>query len=143
MLFYGEVSLTALTAKQEKFVQGLISGLSQRKAYRAAFPNSVKWKDETVDAKACNLIKVDKIKARYNELKEKAENLAIMTRVQRMITLSEIAQNGKKDDSRIKAIDTLNKMDGIYTNKIELSKPVDETVKEMTDYLNGRIHNDK
>lgn len=133
----------SLTAKQEKFVQGLISGLSQRKAYRTAFPNSVKWKDETVDAKACNLLKTDKIMARYNELKEKAENLAIMTRVQRMITLSDIAQNGKKDDSRIRAIDTLNKMDGIYTNKIELSKPVDETVKEMTDYLNGRIHNDK
>lgn len=133
----------SLTAKQEKFVQGLISGLSQRKAYRTAFPNSVKWKDETVDAKACNLLKTDKIMARYNELKEKAENLAIMTRVQRMITLSDIALNGKKDDSRIRAIDTLNKMDGIYTNKIELSKPVDETVKEMTDYLNGRIHNDK
>lgn len=133
----------SLTAKQEKFVQGLISGLSQRKAYRTAFPNSVKWKDETVDAKACSLLKTDKIMARYNELKEKAENLAIMTRVQRMITLSDIAQNGKKDDSRIRAIDTLNKMDGIYTNKIELSKPVDETVKEMTDYLNGRIHNDK
>lgn len=132
----------SLTAKQEKFVQGLISGLSQRKAYRTAFPNSVKWKDETVDAKACNLIKTDKIMARYNELKEKAENLAIMTRVQRMITLSDIAQNGKKDDSRIKAIDTLNKMDGIYTNKIELSKPVDETVKEMTEYLNSRIEND-
>lgn len=133
----------SLTAKQEKFVQGLISGLSQRKAYRTAFPNSVKWKDETVDAKACSLLKTDKIMARYNELKEKAENVAIMTRVQRMITLSDIAQNGKKDDSRIRAIDTLNKMDGIYTNKIELSKPVDETVKEMTDYLNGRIHNDK
>ena len=132
----------SLTAKQEKFVQGLISGLSQRKAYRTAFPNSVKWKDETVDVKACNLIKTDKIMARYNELKEKAENLAIMTRVQRMITLSDIAQNGKKDDSRIKAIDTLNKMDGIYTNKIELSKPVDESVKEMTAYLNGRIKND-
>lgn len=132
-----------LTTKQEKFVRGLVSGLSQRKAYRAAYPNSVKWKDETVDAKACNLLKTDKIMARYNELKEKAENLAIMTRVQRMITLSDIAQNGKKDDSRIRAIDTLNKMDGIYTNKIELSKPVDETVKEMTDYLNGRIHNDK
>lgn len=132
----------SLTAKQEKFVQGLISGLSQRKAYRTAFPNSVKWKDETVDAKACNLLKTDKIMARYNELKEKAENLAIMTRVQRMITLSDIAQNGKKDDSRIRAIDTLNKMDGIYTNKIELSKPVDETVKEITEYLNGRIEND-
>lgn len=142
LLFNGEVSLTALTAKQEKFIQGLIIGLSQRKAYRAAYPSSEKWKDAAVDSKACALLKTDKILTRYNELKEKAENAAIMTRAQRMITLSDIAQFSKKDDSRIKAIDTLNKMDGIYTNKIELSKPVDETVKEMTEYLNGRIEND-
>lgn len=142
LLFYGEVSLMNLTTKQEKFVRGLVSGLSQRKAYRAAYPSSEKWKDESVDNKACNLLKAAKVKARYEELREKAENAAIMTRAQRMITLSDIAQFSKKDDSRIKAIDTLNKMDGIYTNKIELSKPVDETVKEMTEYLNGRIEND-
>ena len=142
LLFYGEVSLMNLTTKQEKFVRGLVSGLSQRKAYRAAYPSSEKWKDESVDNKACNLLKVAKVKARYEELREKAENAAIMTRAQRMITLSDIAQFSKKDDSRIKAIDTLNKVDGIYTNKIELSKPVDETVKEMTEYLNGRIEND-
>ena len=29
-----------LTAKQEKFVQGLVSGLSQRQAYRQAYPNA-------------------------------------------------------------------------------------------------------
>ncbi len=142
LLFYWEVSLMNLTTKQEKFVRGLVSGLSQRKAYRAAYPSSEKWKDEAVDSKACNLLKVAKVKARYDELREKAENAAIMTRAQRMITLSDIAQFSKKDDSRIKAIDTLNKMDGIYTNKIELAKPVDETVKEMTEYLNGRIKND-
>ncbi len=132
----------ALTAKQEKFVQSLISGLSQRKAYRVAYPRSEKWKDEAVDSKACALIKNDKILDRYNELKEKADNDAIMTRTQRMIALSDIAKNSEKDDVRIRAIDTLNKMDCIYINKIELPKPVDESVKEMTAYLNGRIKND-
>ena len=35
-------------AKNEKFAQGIFEGLSQRKAYRAAFPSSANWKDATV-----------------------------------------------------------------------------------------------
>ena len=42
-------------AKQERFVQGLVSGLSQRKAYLAAFPSSARWKESTVDNKASEL----------------------------------------------------------------------------------------
>lgn len=61
-----------LTAKQEKYVQELIKGKSQREAYRIAYPNSVNWKDANVDSKASNLLKNDKVKARYNELHEGA-----------------------------------------------------------------------
>ena len=35
---------TLKNQKQEKFAQCLASGMSQRKAYRAAYPNSEKWK---------------------------------------------------------------------------------------------------
>lgn len=64
-----------LTDKQEKFVQNLNSGLSQRQAYREAYPNSRKWKDSSVDSKASNLLKTDKVLARFQELqKEKAED---------------------------------------------------------------------
>ncbi len=39
-----------------------------------------------------------------------------------MIVLSDIAADGnEKTEARIKAIDTLNKMDGEYTGKLELS----------------------
>nr|WP_242480280.1 hypothetical protein [Lactococcus lactis] len=38
-------------ARHEKFVQCLISGMSQRKAYREAIKQSKNWKDETVDVK--------------------------------------------------------------------------------------------
>jgi len=30
-----------------------LEGLSQRKAYRKAYPTSQKWRDEIVDSKAC------------------------------------------------------------------------------------------
>lgn len=114
-------------ARYEKFVQSLIAGMSQRKAYRAAFKQSSRWKDSTVDSKASDLLKngdSGKVLERYNELQEQAQDEAIMTRKERMVTLSEIARSGEKESDMIKAIDTLNKMDGDYTSKVELSGSV-------------------
>lgn len=62
-----------LTTKQERFVQELIKGKSQREAYRIAYPASVKWKNENVDSKASNLLKNAKVRTRYEELKKKTE----------------------------------------------------------------------
>lgn len=109
-------------ARHEKFVQCLISGMSQRKAYREAFKQSSKWKDSTVDVKASELF--GKVLVRYKELQEEAQDAAIMTRKERMVALSEIAKNAEKEADMIKAIDTLNKMDGDYTSKVELSGSV-------------------
>ncbi|MDN5948236.1 MAG: terminase [Lactococcus lactis] len=111
-------------ARHEKFVQCLISGMSQRKAYREAFKQSSKWKDNTVDSRASELIKASEVLGRYKELQEEAQDAAIMTRKERMVTLSEIAKNAEKEADMIKAIDTLNKMDGDYTSKVELSGSV-------------------
>ena len=111
-------------ARHEKFVQCLISGMSQRKAYREAFKQSSKWKDTTVDVNASKLFSDTKVLLRYKELQEEAQDAAIMTRKERMVTLSEIAKNAEKEADMIKAIDTLNKMDGDYTSKVELSGSV-------------------
>ncbi len=56
-----------LTSKQEKFVQELIKGKSQREAYQAAY-DATNMKAATIDSKACLLFKQDKIRARYDEL---------------------------------------------------------------------------
>ena len=64
-----------LTPKQEKFVMALISGMSQRQAYKFAY-NYENMKDTTIDVKACKLFKKDKIQLRYNQLiKEKQQNI--------------------------------------------------------------------
>ena len=62
-----------LTTKQERFVQELIKGKSQRQAYRIAYPSSKEWKDEAVDSKASTLFKNDKVRQRYDELYKKTE----------------------------------------------------------------------
>ncbi|KXT61491.1 terminase [Lactococcus sp. DD01] len=109
-------------ARHEKFVQSLIAGMSQRQAYREAFPASNRWKDKTVDNRASELFR--EVLGRYKELQEEAQDAAIMTRKERMVALSDIAQNAEKEADMIKAIDTLNKMDGDYTSKLELSGEV-------------------
>lgn len=52
--------------------------MTQRQAYIKAYPNSKKWKPESVDAEASKLLKVPKVSTRYNEL-SKEVNEAIKT----------------------------------------------------------------
>lgn len=108
-------------AKEEKFAQGIFEGLSQRKAYRAAFPSSVKWKDATVDNRASELYNTSEILGRLKELKEEAASKSVKSVIERKIWLSELidGEHSGMTSDRIKAIDILNKMDGVYTTKIE------------------------
>lgn len=64
--------MSKLTQKQEKFVQALISGKSQREAYKEAY-NAANMKDSTIDSNACRLLNNSKVAARYNELRAEEE----------------------------------------------------------------------
>ena len=120
-----------LTNKQEKFVQGLIKGLSQRQAYIEAYPKAAKWKEKTVDKRASELFNNGVIMGRYQELAKKAEDEAIMSSKERKKWLSEIVTNGEidingtklpvKTADRLKAMDILNKMDSEYIEKHEVA----------------------
>lgn len=63
-----------LTPKQERYVEELVKGKSQREAYRVAYPKSLKWKDAAVDVRASQLLKINKVFIRYNELMEEAKS---------------------------------------------------------------------
>lgn len=123
-----------LTIKQEKFVQGLIRGLSQRQAYKEAY-NANNMMEETIDKEACLLFNSPKISERYNELVKELEDKSIMTAKERMKWLSDVVKGNIKQISysgngetyeneayisdKLKAIDTLNKMSGEYTTKVD------------------------
>ena len=68
----------SLTTKEEIFVQRLIEGDSQRSAYKFAY-NCEKMKDESIDVKASNLFKKDKIRLRYEELKNELKQKMFYT----------------------------------------------------------------
>lgn len=123
-------------ARHEQFAQELAKGLSQRKAYRAAYPSAEKWKDATVDAKACVLAKDNKILERYREIKEDAINAAggaVMTRNEKRQLLAEMARNEELSAAdRQRAIDLDNKMEDEYTNNVNLSANVKNPLSGLT-----------
>ena len=128
-----------LNIKQEKFIQNIIKGMSQRQAYKDAY--NANYSDKSIDEKASTLFNSEKVQERYKELMRKLEDEAIMSAKERMIWLSKIV-NGEiledvpvmtdiknekvntikcptKIDTKLKALDTLNKMSGEYTTKVE------------------------
>ena len=131
--------MAALSNPQwENYAQARASGLSQRKAYRAAYPRSENWEDKNVDSKASNLEKIDKVRARYQELKEEAANAAggaVMTRNEKRKMLAQMA----RDDSltareRQAAIDIDNKMEDEYITRVEADVKNEVTINiELSD----------
>lgn len=108
-----------LTAKQEKFVQNLVKGMSQREAYKNSYSAS-RMKDATIDSNACRLFADSKISARYNELIKEAEDKAIMSAKERQIWLTNmIGSSNASNTDRLKALDLLNKMSGEYIDKVQ------------------------
>ena len=107
-------------ARHERFVQNLISGMTQRQAYLDAFPNAENWKPETIDSKASNLFADDKVQTRYQQLQNASASLAVAGRTERMELLTQFARDESMfPKTRMQAIDILNKMDGEYVKKIE------------------------
>lgn len=69
-----------LTTQQEKYCQARARGLTQRQAYREAYPKSAKWKESAVDSQACRLEQLPKVSARLEELQEAAAKDAVASR---------------------------------------------------------------
>ena len=68
-----------------------------------------------------NLTKAN-IKEYIEELQEKAKGNRIMTAIERREFLTKlILKEETKDTDRLKAVDILNKMDGEYTQKVEVN----------------------
>lgn len=111
--------------RHEKFVQGIANGMSQRTAYRAAFPKSVNWKDETVDKRASELKKNGAVLGRLKEIGEQASSKAIMNARERKEWLTGIIKNPiEETKDKLKAVDILNRMEGEYIDKVEMSAQV-------------------
>lgn len=134
-----------LTPKREKFVQNLIAGMSQREAYRGAFPSSVKWKDATVDSKASELFGNDEILERYRELQNEFAARALYTREEAVKDLrwmqeqahDDITENGINKANApafLGATKQLADLCGLNVQKLEISG-VDKEISKLDDLI--------
>lgn len=104
-------------------------------AYKNSY-NAENMLDKTINEKACVLAKKDKIKARIEELREKAQNKAIMSAVKRKEWLTQQIEDLNNNlGDRLKAIDILNKMSGEYITKVQgdVNLSYENTLKEVAD----------
>lgn len=88
--------MSGITAKQEKFVQGVVSGLSQREAYKQAY-NASNMKDATIDNNAYKLMQNDEILTRYQELVAEYKTKTLWTRERAEEELSWLMEKAKQD----------------------------------------------
>lgn len=121
-----------LTAKEEKFCINVFSGMTYTDAYRDAY-DSENMSDKTINEKASLMAKKDKIRTRIQQLRSEANSDKILSAIQRKEILTDIVLNRDNDDSRMKAIDILNKMDGEYITKIEGDIGIKEIRVELED----------
>lgn len=139
-----------LTEKQEKFLRNILNGMTQREAYKNSY-NAENMLDKTIDEEACKLFNDPKLATRYREMQDELTSEAIMTARERLEYLSGIVQDVNKEkgisiskdgisiayescadlNTKIKAIDIMNKMQGEYTTKIEGNM----TVRKLEDLI--------
>lgn len=115
----------ALTQKQQNFCLAYIKCGNASQAYRESY-NAEKMSDKQIWEEASKLNANPKVSQRVQELNEKATTKAILSVEERKEILSNMARNVVYDkegnatfsDAR-GAIEILNKMDGLYTQKIQ------------------------
>ena len=115
-----EVVALKLNARQKSFCEFYVaSGNATESAIKAGY--SEKYTNKNVSKIRQNTAVQEYIK----ELQEKAKTNRIMTAVERREILTEVIKNrNEKLQDRLKALDILNKMDGEYIEKMQLSGQV-------------------
>jgi hypothetical protein len=78
-----------LTAKQERFVQALVSGMSQREAYLTAY-NAQGMKPRSIDVAACRVFDRANVRLRHDELLALSAQAACWTREKAIADLLEV-----------------------------------------------------
>nr|DAZ63600.1 MAG TPA: terminase small subunit [Caudoviricetes sp.] len=99
-----------MTARQRKFAEYYVeSGNATQSAVKAGYSKKF------AHTNASKLLNVEEVKAYVQELTEKGQRERIMSALERQALLSDIARDSDESmTARLRAIDLLNKMTGVY-----------------------------
>lgn len=116
-----------LNARQRKFAEYYAqSGNTVQSAIQAGYSENY------ANARAYELLENVGVSKYIKELSDKLKDERIMSAKDRQVALSDIARNDGQDTSdRIRAIDTLNKMTGEYTVKVEQSEKLSDVFRQL------------
>lgn len=122
-----------LNARQRKFAEYYAqSGNAAESTVKAGY--SAKY----ANTNASKLLQNTTITNYIKELSDKLKDERIMSAKDRQVALSDIARNDGQDTSdRIRAIDTLNKMTGEYTVKVDAKVEQSEKLSDVFRQLGG------
>jgi len=144
-----------LTIKQEKYVQGLFAGLSQREAYKRAY-NAVAMKDNTIDKVAYELAKTPKVATRLQTLTDELKSRNMLTIEWVLNNLKDVSERCMQQQAVLdregnntgeykfehtganKSLELIGKHLGMFTDRIE-SHNITETIEYTTEDRQKRI----
>lgn len=129
----GDTVKDKLNARQRKFAEYYAqSGNTVQSAIQAGYSENY------ANARAYELLENVGVSKYIKELSDKLKDERIMSAKDRQVALSDIASNDGQDTSdRIRAIDTLNKMTGEYTVKVDAKVEQSEKLSDVFRQLGG------
>lgn len=101
MAYNKETATDRLTPRQEKFIDAILAGKTQRQAYYEAYPKSKTWKENTVDSRASVLMSNKKVSKRLTELGYRTHDKVIWTRQKALDTINYVMDMNRQDMERI------------------------------------------
>lgn len=129
----GVIVSDKLNIRQKKFAEYYAqSGNAAESARKAGY--SENYATHRTDEMLRNV----EISAYIKELTEKAKDKRILTAKDRQVMLSDIARDCDNEPSdRIKAVDTLNKMTGEYTVKVDTTVKTSSKLADVFSQIGG------
>lgn len=122
-----------LNDRQLRFARMLADGLTKTEAYRKAFDCS-KLTDKTVATNACRLSKNANVLRKLEELRDRADSEAVMSRreaLERLTAMAREAQGAGRMKEAVACIQEINKMTGGYEpEKVEVTELTVERLLE-------------
>lgn len=134
----------ALTEKQKSFCRNIVSGMSNKDSYLSAYNSN---SDTSAMIESTRLLQKDEIqdyiKTLTKPIEIKVQTTAISEREKKRAILWSFINDLEKDpNTRLKAMDLLNKMDSEYINinrnieeKTDLNNLDIDTLKKLSDAL--------
>lgn len=133
MLKVGVIVKEKLNIRQRKFAELYAqSGNTVQSAIKAGYSENY------ANANACKLLENVRVSEYIREITDKLKDERILTAKDRQVMLSDIAKDKSNEPGdRIRAVDTLNRMTGEYTVKVDTTVRTSEKLSDVFRQLGG------